>query len=100
MRKRRGGRGRGKGGGMQRKEIHSAAFICYSISCPYSAPDPPCRDIAAAWAGGVDGREVIDRVLPLIPQLLSKPAGLGFMVLVKVRREGGKGGRKGWASPL
>ncbi|TMW61500.1 hypothetical protein Poli38472_012691 [Pythium oligandrum] len=37
--------------------------------------------IEAAWAGGVDGREVIDRLLPLIPSLLS-PRGVFYMVVV------------------
>jgi len=30
-------------------------------------------DVAAAWAGGKDGRRVIDRFLPLLPLLLTKP---------------------------
>ena len=32
--------------------------------------------IEASWAGGVDGREVIDRILPMLPRLLS-PTGVG-----------------------
>ncbi|KAG2496238.1 hypothetical protein HYH03_005836 [Edaphochlamys debaryana] len=37
--------------------------------------------IASAWAGGHRGRRVIDRVLPLLPELLS-PKGELFMVTV------------------
>ncbi|PNH12883.1 HemK methyltransferase family member 2, partial [Tetrabaena socialis] len=37
--------------------------------------------IASAWAGGFAGRRVIDRVLPLLPELLS-PVGELFMVTV------------------
>uniref|UniRef100_K3WFS2 Methyltransferase small domain-containing protein n=1 Tax=Globisporangium ultimum (strain ATCC 200006 / CBS 805.95 / DAOM BR144) TaxID=431595 RepID=K3WFS2_GLOUD len=37
--------------------------------------------IEAAWAGGVNGREVIDRLLPKIKDLLS-PKGIFYMVVV------------------
>lgn len=46
--------------------------------------------IAAAWAGGVDGREVIDRVLPTIHTLLSRPFGVLYMLLVEENRCGGR----------
>ncbi|DAZ94391.1 TPA: hypothetical protein N0F65_003255 [Lagenidium giganteum] len=37
--------------------------------------------IEAAWAGGINGREVIDRLLPKIPGLMS-PTGVFYMVVV------------------
>ncbi|CAK4073523.1 unnamed protein product [Aphanomyces euteiches] len=41
--------------------------------------------IEAAWAGGLHGREVIDRVLPLVQDLLS-PKGVFYMVIVAENR--------------
>eukprot|EP01039_Chlorochromonas_danica_P011742 gene11742-13192_t len=38
--------------------------------------------IEVSWAGGIDGREVIDRFLPKIPVMLS-PQGVLYMVLVQ-----------------
>ncbi|WAR12206.1 N6MT1-like protein [Mya arenaria] len=43
--------------------------------------------IEASWAGGKDGREVIDRVLPLVPQLLA-PDGVFYMVVIKENKAG------------
>eukprot|EP01134_Creolimax_fragrantissima_P003349 CFRG3349T1 len=37
--------------------------------------------IEASWAGGVDGREVTDRLLPLIPELLSSRGAFYLVVL-------------------
>ena len=37
--------------------------------------------LTAAWAGGKDGREVIDRFLPLLGELLA-PRGVAFLLLV------------------
>ncbi|XP_016422156.1 hemK methyltransferase family member 2-like isoform X1 [Sinocyclocheilus rhinocerous] len=39
------------------------------------------RGIEASWAGGIRGREVMDRVFPVIPQLLSDH-GLFYLVTV------------------
>ena len=39
-------------------------------------------DISGSWAGGVDGRQVIDRFLPTVPSLLSDN-GLLYMIVVK-----------------
>lgn len=39
------------------------------------------RGIEASWAGGIRGREVMDRFFPMIPQLLSDH-GLFYLVVV------------------
>ena len=39
-------------------------------------------DIEASWAGGVDGRIVIDRALPQISSLLHKTNGVAYMITV------------------
>ncbi|GAB4818301.1 hypothetical protein N2152v2_005347 [Parachlorella kessleri] len=49
--------------------------------------------ISAAWAGGDRGRRVIDRVLPLVPQLLS-PRGEMLMVTVHDNDPDGLGQRR------
>jgi release factor glutamine methyltransferase len=41
--------------------------------------------IEAAWAGGHNGRQVIDRILPLIDAILS-PHGVFYMVLIAENR--------------
>jgi release factor glutamine methyltransferase len=38
--------------------------------------------IEASWAGGVDGRVVLDRALPQIARLLSYPRGVAYVVVV------------------
>lgn len=38
--------------------------------------------IEASWAGGTDGRLVIDQVLPQIARLLSRPNGVAYMITV------------------
>lgn len=52
---------------------------------PYVPTDPSevgSEGIEAAWAGGLDGRQVIDRVLPLIPRILS-PDGVFYLITVE-----------------
>ncbi|TPX58947.1 hypothetical protein PhCBS80983_g02750 [Powellomyces hirtus] len=43
------------------------------------------HSIVASWAGGIDGREVIDRVLPLVDGALSKRS-VFYMVVVNENR--------------
>lgn len=43
--------------------------------------------IEASWAGGKKGREVMDRVFPLVPDLLS-PEGLFYLVTIKENNPG------------
>ncbi len=52
---------------------------------PYVVTPPEevgSQGIVASWAGGLDGRQVIDRLLPQIPRLLSQ-TGLFYMVVIK-----------------
>lgn len=42
---------------------------------------------AAAWAGGLHGRQVIDRFLPIMANLLS-PRGRAYVVLVRENKVG------------
>ncbi|KAI9229409.1 MAG: N6-adenine-specific DNA methyltransferase 1 [Piptocephalis tieghemiana] len=52
---------------------------------PYVPTDPAevgSHGIEASWAGGKDGREVLDRLLPLIHELLS-PKGIFYLVTVE-----------------
>ncbi|KAJ3327308.1 HemK methyltransferase member 2 [Blyttiomyces sp. JEL0837] len=43
------------------------------------------KGIEAAWAGGIDGREVLDQFLPQIAQLLS-PTGAFYLVTIRDNR--------------
>lgn len=40
------------------------------------------NDISASWAGGVKGREVMDRFFPIVPNLLTAK-GLFYLVVIK-----------------
>lgn len=43
------------------------------------------HDLRAAWAGGRDGRRVLDRLLPLVPRLLS-PRGAFYLVAMRANK--------------
>jgi release factor glutamine methyltransferase len=45
-------------------------------------------DITASWAGGLHGREVSDRLFPLVPQLLSAQGRFYMIVLAQNKRKG------------
>ena len=45
------------------------------------------KDLSAAWAGGQNGREVMDRFFPLADQLLS-PNGIFYLVIIKENNQG------------
>ncbi len=47
------------------------------------------RDLTAAWAGGKDGRVVLDRLLPLLPRLLS-PTGAFYLVAMRANKPLGR----------
>lgn len=53
---------------------------------PTQDEDVGTTDIEAAWAGGVDGRRVVDRAIEPIAQLLERPGGLAYLVTVDENR--------------
>ncbi|ORX75049.1 S-adenosyl-L-methionine-dependent methyltransferase [Anaeromyces robustus] len=62
---------------------NSVDIICFNP--PYvvtETEDINSSLIAASWAGGINGREVTDRILPFIPKLLS-PGGSFYLLLIQ-----------------
>ncbi len=49
---------------------------------PTPDEDVGSTSIQASWAGGTDGRIVLDRAFPQIKQLLSYPHGIAFIIVV------------------
>lgn len=62
-------------------------IICNPPYVVTSSAEVAKGGIAAAWAGGLDGREVIDRILPACANLLS-PRGMLFLVAVSENKPG------------
>ncbi|KAI8138960.1 S-adenosyl-L-methionine-dependent methyltransferase [Fennellomyces sp. T-0311] len=65
---------------------HAVDILCFNP--PYAVTPPEevgSHGIEAAWAGGVDGRQVIDAFLPFVPQLLS-PTGVLYLLLINENR--------------
>ena len=55
---------------------------------PYVVTEPRevgSNGIEAAWAGGIDGRQVIDQFMPSIQSLLS-PKGVFYLVVIRENR--------------
>ena len=52
---------------------------------PTESDEVGVRDISAAWAGGLNGREVLDLLLPVVGKLLSAQ-GVFYLVVVKENR--------------
>lgn len=71
-------------GGLLPRLEHSIDLILFNP--PYVVTDSTevaSRDmIARSWAGGEKGREVMDRIFPLIPQLLSAE-GVFYLVVIQ-----------------
>eukprot|EP01038_Epipyxis_sp_PR26KG_P006252 gene6252-8611_t len=69
---------------------HSLSYLSHSVDVllfnPPYVPTPSeeilGNGIEASWAGGIDGREVIDKFLPCINDMLS-PRGACYMILVE-----------------
>ncbi|KAG0467175.1 hypothetical protein HPP92_018755 [Vanilla planifolia] len=66
-------------------ERHLSGMIDLIVVNPPYVPTPSeevgCEGITASWAGGEDGRVVIDRILPVVNELLSEKGWL-YMVTV------------------
>ncbi|KAL2921000.1 HemK methyltransferase family member 2 [Bienertia sinuspersici] len=69
---------------------------------PTSEDEVGCEGIVASWAGGEDGRTVIDRILPVVDKLLSEKGWLYMLTLAanKPSELCGLMMKKGYASKI
>jgi release factor glutamine methyltransferase len=69
--------------------LHMNGLVDVLVFNPPYVPTPSeeiaSDGIVASWAGGKDGREVIDRLLPWVTTLLS-PLGLFYLVAIRENR--------------
>jgi len=67
--------------------LHSIDILLFNPPyVPTPSSEVGSRGIEASWAGGEDGREVLDRLLPSIPSLLSPQGGCMYLVTVNENR--------------
>ena len=62
---------------------------CLIFNPPYvPTPDEEVggTSIEASWAGGVNGRKVVDRAIPQMAQILARPNGVAYMITVDDNR--------------
>lgn len=62
---------------------HTVDVLIFNPPYVPTPDDEVCGSgIEASWAGGTNGRRVIDRAIPQIARVLSKPHGVGYMITV------------------
>ena len=72
--------------GLEHALHHSIDFLLFNPPYVVTPTEEISSSMAArAWAGGVDGREVTDRFLPLVDLLLS-PRGCCYLLLLDQNR--------------
>lgn len=66
-------------------EKRLAGMVDVVVVNPPYVPTPEeeigCKGIASSWAGGLNGRQVIDRILPAVQELLSEKGWLYMIAL-------------------